>query len=171
VVFGPEDQFFNRIAALAQVAPFLPVIAGSTRLQPVHVGDVADAVLAALADPAASGRTFELGGPAVRTLRELMAWVVADLHRSCRLVDLPDWLARLLASVLERVPGKPLTRDQLLLLQRDNVVSAGAAGLAELGVRPTPLELVVPRYLARFRAPTYMPDDSAEPAPLGQDIQ
>jgi NADH dehydrogenase len=151
VVFGPEDQFFNRIAALAQVLPFLPVIGGATRLQPVYVGDVADAVLAALADPAATGRIYELGGPAVRTLHDLMAWVVADLRRSRRLVNVPMRLARLQAWLLERLPGKLLTRDQLLLLGRDNVVGTAAAGLAALGVRPTPLELVVPRYLARFR--------------------
>jgi NADH dehydrogenase len=153
VVFGPEDQFFNRIAALAQVLPFLPVIAGATRLQPVYVGDVADAVLAALADPAAGGRIYELGGPAVWTLHDLMAWIVADLRRPRPLVAVPMWLARLQASLLERVPGKPLTRDQLRLLSRDNVVAAEAAGLAALGVRPTPLELVVPRYLTRFRRP------------------
>jgi len=151
VVFGPEDQFFNRIAALTQVLPFLPVIAGATRLQPVYVGDVADAVLAALADPAAAGRIYELGGPAVWTLHDLMAWVVADLRRSRPLVNVPMRLARLQAWLLEHLPGKLLTRDQLLLLSRDNVVGAGAAGLAALGVRPTPLELVAPRYLARFR--------------------
>jgi NADH dehydrogenase len=151
VVFGPEDQFFNRIAGMARMLPVVPVIAGGTRLQPVYVGDVADAVMAALALPAASGKTFELGGPQVFTFRELLEWVLVAIRRHRRLIEVPPGLARLQAGLLERVPGKPLTRDQLLMLSRDNVVAAGVPGLADLGIVPTPVDLVVPGYLRRFR--------------------
>jgi uncharacterized protein YbjT (DUF2867 family) len=151
VVFGPEDQFFNRFARIAAYAPFVPVIAGGSRLQPVYVGDVADAVMAGLARADAAGRIFELGGPRVWTFREILAWILAETHRRKPLVNIPMGLARAMAGVMERLPGKPLTRDQLLLLARDNVVAPGMPGLAELGITPTPVELVVPQYLLRFR--------------------
>ncbi|MBN9509678.1 MAG: complex I NDUFA9 subunit family protein, partial [Alphaproteobacteria bacterium] len=151
IVFGPEDRFFNRFAAIAMLSPVLPVIAGGTRLQPVYVGDVADAVMAALKGGTAAGRIFELGGPRVWTMREILAWILQEIGRRRRLLIVPMGLARLQAAVLERLPGKLLTRDQLLLLEQDNVVAEGAAGLADLGVTPTPVELVVPQYLARFR--------------------
>jgi NADH dehydrogenase len=152
VVFGPEDQFFNRFAAMAQIAPCMPVISGATRFQPVYVADVADAIIAALNLPEAAGVSYELGGPQVWTMRELLAWILQQTQRRRPLVSVPAGLARLQAAVLERLPGKLLTRDQLLLLQRDNVVADGAPGLAELGVQATPVELVVPAYLARYRA-------------------
>ena len=152
LVFGAEDQFFNRFAGMAQMLPFLPVIAGDTKFQPVYVGDVADAVMAALTRPEAPGRTYELGGPRVWTFRELMAWILHETGRHRRLIEVPMGLAQLQAKLLERLPGKLLTQDQLLLLSRDNVVGAGAPGLAELGIAATPVELVVPAYLSRFRA-------------------
>ncbi len=151
VVFGPEDQFFNRFASMAQMLPFLPVICGGTKLQPVYVGDVADAVMAALLDPDAAGKTFELGGPSVWTLREVMEYVLKETRRDRRLVTVSSGMARLQATVLEHLPGKPLTRDQLLLLAQDNVISQDAIGLADLGIVPSPVELVVPRYLRRYR--------------------
>jgi uncharacterized protein YbjT (DUF2867 family) len=151
IVFGPEDQFFNRFAALAMVSPVMPVIAGGMRLQPVYVGDVADAVMATLAGAAAAGRVFELGGPQVWTMRQILAWILHQIGRRRPLLTVPMALARLQATVLERLPGKLLTRDQLLLLARDNVVAEGAAGLLDLGITPTPVEQVVPAYLARFR--------------------
>jgi uncharacterized protein YbjT (DUF2867 family) len=151
LVFGPEDQFFNRFAALAMFSPIMPVIAGETRMQPVYVGDVADAVMAALGRADAPGRVYELGGPKVWTFREILAWILKETKRHRLFVDIPMGLARLEASVLERLPGKLLTRDQLLLLQRDNVVTPGMPGLLELGITPTPVELVVPHYLQRFR--------------------
>jgi NADH dehydrogenase len=150
VVFGPEDMLFNRFATMAQRLWAMPVIAGATRFQPVYVGDVADAVMAGLwAD--APGATFELGGPRVLSMRELLAYVLAETERHRRLVAVPMWLARMKAAVLERLPGKLLTRDQLLMLQHDNVVAPGAPALADLGIVPTPIELVVPGYLRRFR--------------------
>lgn len=148
VVFGPEDQFFNRFAAIARLSPFMPVISGSTKLQPVYVGDVADAIIAAVNRP---GETFELGGPRVWSMRDLMAYVLEQIGRNKRLVTIPMCVARLQAMVLELVPGQPLTRDQLLMLQRDNIVMAGMPGLTELGIVPTPVELVVPTYLRRFQ--------------------
>ncbi len=151
IVFGPEDQFFNRFAAMTQFSPVMPVIAGATRFQPVYVCDVADAVMAGLARPDAAGGTFELGGPRVWTFRELLAWIVAQTHRRRPLLAVPPGLARLQARVLEKLPGRLLTQDQLLQLSRDNVVTEGAPGLAELGIAATPVELVVPQYLARFR--------------------
>ncbi len=151
IVFGPEDQFFNRFAGMARLLPFLPVIAGQTRFQPVYVGDVADAVMAAFARAEAQGRVYELGGPEVFTFAALMAWIVAQVRRRRPLVALPMWLARLQASVLERLPGKLLTRDQLLLLSRDNVAGGTLPGFAELGLTPAAIELVVPQYLQRFR--------------------
>ncbi len=152
VVFGPEDQFFNRFAAMAQIAPCMPVISGATRFQPVYVADVADAIAAALLLPEAAGKTYQLGGPQVWTMRELLAWILQQTQRRRPLVAVPAGLARLQATVLERLPGKLLTRDQLLLLARDNVVADGAPGLADLGVQATPIELVVPAYLMRYRA-------------------
>jgi NADH dehydrogenase len=147
LVFGPEDQFFNRFAALALVSPVMPVIAGASRFQPVYVGDVADAVMAALTRPDATGRIFELGGPKVMTFREILGWILAQIGRHRPLVAVPDAAARLMAAI----PFSGLTADQLLMLQRDNVVSADMPGLEALGVTPTPIELVVPGYLARFR--------------------
>ena len=134
------------------VLPVMPVIAGATRFQPVYVGDVADAVMAGLLRADAPRRArIELGGPRVLTMRELLAYVLAETGRHRPLMTVPMWLARLQAAVLEHLPGKLLTRDQLLMLQRDNVVAPGAPGLAELGIVPTPMDLVVPTYLRRFR--------------------
>lgn len=152
IVFGPEDNFFNRFAGIARISPVMPVISGATKMQPVYVGDVADAVMAALARPDAAGRTYELGGPRVWTFRELLAYILEVTNRTCKpLVNLPMGLARLEASVLEKLPGKLLTRDQLLMLASDNIVGAGQPGLAELGITPTPVELIVPFYLRRFQ--------------------
>ena len=151
LVFGPEDKFFNRFGAMAQLLPVMPVISGATRFQPVYVGDVADAVMAALARPEAAGRIYELGGPQVFTFRELLAWILRATRRHRPLIAVPPGIARLQAAVMQHLPGKPLTPDQLLLLGRDNVVTPGAADLAALGIVPTPIDLVVPAYLRRFQ--------------------
>jgi NADH dehydrogenase len=112
---------------------------------------VADAVLAALGRADAAGATYELGGPRILSMRELLAYILQETGRQRPMLDVPMGLARLQARFMELVPGKPLTRDQLLMLQRDNVVAEGMPGLSELGIVPTPLELVVPAYLARFQ--------------------
>ena len=152
IVFGPEDQFFNRFARMAMFSPIMPVFSGATRFQPVYVGDVADAIMAALADAEAAGAIYELGGPGVFSFRELLAYVLEQTGRRRPLIAIPPALARLMAMLMEWLPGKPLTRDQLLMLGRDNVAAAGMPGLPELGVTPTPVDMVVPGYLQRYRA-------------------
>ena len=151
VVFGQEDHFFNRFAGMARILPFVPVVGGGTRFQPVHVGDVADAVAAALEREDAAGRTYELGGPRVATFRELLGYMLEVIGRRRRVIEMPAGLARFQATIGERLPNPPLTRDQLLLLGRDNVVSPGVPGFVELGLSPTTLEAVLPGYLGRYR--------------------
>ena len=151
LVFGAEDKFFNRFGSIAMMLPVMPVIQGKSRFQPVYVGDVADAVLASFAREEAAGQTYELGGPRVWTFRELLAWILQETRRKRPLVDIPLGIARIQARLGELVPGKPFTRDQLTLLGRDNVVSPGAKGLTDLGITPTPVELIVPEYLDRYR--------------------
>lgn len=152
LVFGPEDDFFNRFAAMARLSPVLPLVGGgTTRFQPIYVGDVADAVVAALERPEAEGKTYELGGSAVLSFRELMALMLAEIGRQRVLVTLPYGLASVAALFMELMPKPLLTRDQVKLLQKDSVVRPGASGLAELGITPTALELVLPTYLHRFR--------------------
>ncbi|HWK44824.1 MAG TPA: complex I NDUFA9 subunit family protein [Stellaceae bacterium] len=152
IVFGPEDKFFNRFATLAQISPALPLIGGGhTKFQPVYVGDVADAALVALDHPEAAGETYELGGPKVYTFKELMALTLDLIQRKRWLVDLPIPLATRQAALLEKLPGALLTRDQVTLLQQDNVVSPGAPGFADLGITPAAVELIVPTYLDRYR--------------------
>jgi len=156
VVFGPEDQFFNRFAAMAMVSPVLPLIGGGqTRFQPVYVGDVADAVVRCLEDPATAGRTYELGGPKVYTFRELIELLLSEIRRQRRLVNLPFGLAAFQAKLMSVLPNPPLTPDQVELLKRDNVVSSGAMTLASLGLTPTAAEAILPTYLDRFRRGGY----------------
>jgi NADH dehydrogenase len=150
VVFGPEDGFFNRFAGMASL-PFMPVVSGGTRFQPVYVGDVADAVVAAIARPDARGKTYELGGPRVMSMREVLRYIQEVTRRRRPMVDMPMGLMNFQAGLLQRLPNPPITRDQLVLLGRDNVVAEGAPGLADLGVKPHAVEAVVPGYLKRFR--------------------
>jgi uncharacterized protein YbjT (DUF2867 family) len=152
IVFGPEDDFFNRFAFLARISPALPLIGGGcTRFQPVYVGDVARTACVALADPATAGKTYELGGPEVMTLKEVMELVLKEVHRKRLLVPVPFGLARLQAAVLGLAPKPLLTLDQVRMLQQDNVVSDGALGLRDLGIVPTAAEAILPSYLWRFR--------------------
>ncbi len=151
LVFGVEDQFFNRFGAMAMTLPVMPVIQGETRFQPVFVGDVADAVMAALTREDAPGQTYELGGPRVLTFREVLRYILAETRRHRPMIDVPPGFARLQARIGELIPGKPFTRDQLLLLSRDNVVAPGMPDLAALGLAATPIEAVVPDYLVRYR--------------------
>jgi NADH dehydrogenase len=152
IVFGPEDQFFNRFAAMAQFSPFLPLIGGGkTKFQPVYVADVADAIMAALRRHDAQGKVFELGGPHVYTFRQLMALTLDMIGRDRKLLSLPWGLASLQAAMLELLPGAPLTRDQVTLLRTDNVVHEGALTLGDLGIAATAAEVILPTYLDRFR--------------------
>jgi uncharacterized protein YbjT (DUF2867 family) len=152
VVFGPEDQFFNRFAAMAMISPALPLIGGGhTRFQPVYVGNIADAVMKCLDDPATAGRLYELGGPKIYSFRELIELLLSEIRRKRLLVDLPFGLAELQARLMSILPNPPLTPDQVELLKRDNVVSSGALTLATLGIAPTAVEAMLPTYLDRFR--------------------
>src|SRR5262249_48540024 len=152
LVFGPEDDFFNRFASMARLAPGLPLVGGgTTRFQPVYVGDVADAAMAALERPEAAGKTYELGGPVVLSFRALMALMLAEIGRRRFLVPLPYGLASIAAFFMEFLPKPMLTRDQVKLLRKDSVVEPGTPGLAELGITPAALELILPTYLNRFR--------------------
>jgi NADH dehydrogenase len=157
VVFGPEDEFTNRFAALARISPMLPLIGGGvTRLQPVYVGDVASAVADAVEGKAKAGATYELGGPEVLTMREIMQMILEMTDRDRMLLPLPFGLARVQAFFLQFAPGAlKLTPDQVELLKVDNVVSeaAQAAGLTlqGLGITPDSMEAICPQYLWRFR--------------------
>jgi NADH dehydrogenase len=156
ILFGPEDHFFNRFAAMARIAPALPLIGGGrTRFQPAFAGDVAAAIAVALDGGAKGGTTYELGGPEVKTFRELMQLMLREIGRKRLLVPISFGLARFQAFFLEWLPTPPLTRDQVRLLEIDNVVSDEAARegrtLLGLGITPTALATVLPSYLWRFR--------------------
>jgi NADH dehydrogenase len=152
IVFGPEDQFFNRFAAMAGMSPALPLIGGGlTRFQPVYVGDVADAIMAALTRPDSQGKTYELGGPTTYSFKQLMELLLTEIGAKRLLVPIPWGIARLQGAVAENLPGKPLTRDQVELLKKDNVVSGTMPGLSDLGVAATAAEVILPTYLDRFR--------------------
>ncbi|HYE27803.1 MAG TPA: complex I NDUFA9 subunit family protein [Allosphingosinicella sp.] len=152
VLFGREDNFVNRLAGMARLAPVLPVISGGTKFQPVYAADAGRAVAEAALDPRRhGGGTYELGGPQVLTMRELMAWVCQTTGRGRILVDIPDPIARILARATGWLPGAPITWDQWLMLRRDNVVAPGAKGLEAFGLRPTPLAAVAEGWLTRYR--------------------
>ncbi|RVT99024.1 complex I NDUFA9 subunit family protein [Rhodovarius crocodyli] len=146
LVFGAGDGFFNRFAQIARLSPVMPVFYGNTRFQPIWVEDVAEAVVRCLEAPALRGQTLELGGPSIRSFRQLMQDVLRYTGLRRRLLDIPPAIAEWQARIMEHVPGKPLTRDQLVLLQRDNVVT-GKDGLSALGITPHPADVIAPGYL------------------------
>lgn len=156
VIFGMNDRFMNRFAAMATYMPFLPLIGGGeTRLQPVSVGDVAEAVAIAATHEDLAGQTFELGGPSVWTMKELMSYICRETGRDRFLLPIPFPVARMIATVAQ-VPAiigltPALTVDQVKLLENDNVVSEGAKGLADLGIEPQGLQAVAEGYLWRYR--------------------
>ncbi len=171
VVFGVDDDFFNRFAAMASISPILPLPGGGgTRFQPVFVGDVATAVVAALREPSAAGKTFEIGGPDVYTYRRLMELMLAEIHKTRILAPLPWGLAKLIglvgdlqAKLLPFAP--PLTSDQVELLKHDNVASPSLPGLKALGVSaPVAVEAIIPTYLYRYRRGGQF---AVDPAPSG----
>ena len=152
LIFGPEDLFFNRFAAIARVSPVLPLIGGGrTRFAPVFVGDVAAAVAAALDREDAPGRTYELGGPNIETLRALFELILRTTNRRRLLLPVPFSLATMLTLFTGLMPRPLLTRDQVRMLKRDSVPTSDAPGLAALGIEPTALDLILPTYLNRFR--------------------
>lgn len=152
ILFGREDNFVNRFAGLARLAPVLPVISGTTKFQPVYAADAGRAVAAAALDPRRhGGETYELGGPQVLSMRELIEWIGEATGHSRPLIDLPDPLGRLLARTTGWLPGAPITWDQWLMLQRDNVADPALPGLAAFGILPTPLEAVAEEWLMLYR--------------------
>ncbi len=154
IVFGPEDAFFNKFASMAQIAPALPLIGGNTKFQPVYVGDLADAITAAVHQDSAAGKTFELGGPRVYTFRELMELMLHEIRRKHRLlVPVPFNIAEKLGAFFEKIPliAPLLTRDQVELLKTDNVASPSAPGFKDLGMTElASCEVILPTYLSRF---------------------
>lgn len=152
IVFGPGDGFFTRFGQMAMVAPALPVIGGGkNKMQPVFVGDVAAAVMKVLVDDKITGEIFELGGPAIYSFKELMAFTLKAVQRKRALISIPFAVMSLPAALASILPAAPITLDQLKLLKRDNVVAKKAKGLAELGIQPTAIDVVVPEYLAPFK--------------------
>ncbi|WP_295077961.1 complex I NDUFA9 subunit family protein [Tabrizicola sp.] len=158
IIFGTEDQFFNRFAAMSRMGPILPVVGGDTRFQPVYVDDVAQAAVKAINGEAAAG-VYELGGPEVDTFRGLMGRMLKVIQRRRAVVTVPFFVARMMgfgfdmaqAVTLGLIENKMITRDQVRNLARDNVVSPTARGFAELGITPTAMEGVLPEYLWRYR--------------------
>jgi NADH dehydrogenase len=157
LVFGPEDDFFNRFANMARYCPVLPLLRGGrARFQPVYVEDVAKSVVRALATEASIGRTYELGGPQIYSFKQLLKLILAETGRHNPLVTLPGPIAALMALPLQILPKPPLTLDQLAQLSRDNIVKIGrdaaeVGTLADFGITPTALESILPLYLWRFR--------------------
>ncbi len=158
IIFGTEDQFFNRFASMARMGPFLPVVGAETQFQPVYVDDVAQAAVKGILGQAAAG-VYELGAPEVKTFRALMQQMLEVIHRRRIILGVPFFVAKIMAGVLDIVkfvsfqlfPNNILTRDQLKSLRHDNVVSDGAMSFKELGIEPTTLASVLPEYLWKFR--------------------
>ncbi len=152
IVFGPGDGFFTRFGQMAMIAPALPLIGGGkNKMQPVYVGDVADAVLKAVSDDKIKGEIFELGGPASYSFKELMAFTLKAVQRKRALISVPFAVMSLPAAMAPLLPAAPITLDQLKLLKVDNVVSKKAKGLQDLGINPTAIDVIVPEYLAPFK--------------------
>lgn len=156
VVFGPDDSFFNKFGQMAAMSPALPLVGGETRFQPVFVGDVAAVIARAASNPAAEGVTYELGGPSVYTMREILQLILTETGRDRVLLPVPWFAAGLLGKVGDLMAGilpiaPPITSDQVEMLKSDNVADHGLPGLAEAGVVPTSIEAIVPSYLYRYR--------------------
>ncbi len=158
ILFGTEDGFFNRFAAMTRLGPVLPIVGADTKFQPVHVDDVARAAAKGVLGQAAAG-VYDLGGPEVDSLRGLMGRMLHVVQRRRAVVNIPFFLARIMGFGFDMVQGvtlglvenRILTRDQVKNLRNDNVVAPGAKGLADLGITPTAMEAVLPEYLWRYR--------------------
>ena len=152
IVFGREDAFINRFAAMIRALPILPVIGGSTRFQPVFAGDVGHAVAQAIGQAKThAGKTYELGGPQILSMLELQQWIAGHIGRTPVFVEVPDVVAGAMATLTGWLPGAPITRDQWLMLQSDNVVGNKAKDLTALGVDATPLDAVAQDWLLIYR--------------------
>ena len=176
IIFGPEDNFFNLFAGISRLSPLIPVFGcpsfprinifsdkgplnidfygeGGTKFQPIYVGDVADAIVAALESEETNGNIYEIGGPKIYTSKEMMELLLSTIGRKRILAPIPFWYLNLIAYFMEFLPKPMLTRDQVMLLRRDNVVGSRSKKLHDLGVSATPAEAILPAYLARFRRP------------------
>ena len=156
IVFGQEDEFFNRFGAMARFSPALPLIGGgTTQFQPVYVGDVAEAFALAVDGKLGSGKTYELGGPQTPTFRECLELLLKEIGRKRMLVSLPWAIAGMMGKALGWLPGAPITSDQVEMLKTDNVVSQEAIKqkrtLEGIGIKPTPLAAILPTYLVQYR--------------------
>ena len=152
IIFGREDQFINRFAGLIRMLPVVPVIGGATKFQPVFVGDVARAATVIVADPQThAGKIYELGGPEIISMSGINHWIAEATKRDPIFVEVPNEIAGPLATLTGWLPGAPITRDQWMMLQIDNVASAKGKGLAALGIVPTPLDVVAPGWLVLYR--------------------
>ena len=155
LVFGRDDGFFNLFGTIAHLSPVVPVIGGKSRFQPVYVGDVAEAIAAAVAGAAKPGTIYELGGPEIETMRELLERILAESGRRRVLLPIPNGLAKFTGSIAQLMPWKLFSADQAVLLQQDNIVSEEATKqkrtLAGLGIAATAMDVVLPTYLWRFR--------------------
>ena len=152
IIFGREDQFINRFANLIRMLPVVPVIGGGTKFQPVFVGDVARAVAVVVSEPAIhASRTYELGGPDVMTMSQINQWIAEATGRAHPMIEVPDNISAALATLTGWLPAAPITHDQWLMLQQDNVVGAKSKGLAAFGIAPTPLDVVAPGWLVQYR--------------------
>jgi uncharacterized protein YbjT (DUF2867 family) len=152
IVFGREDSFVNRFAGLIRMLPVVPLIGGASKFQPVYVGDVAQAVATVLAAPSAhAGMTYELGGPQVMSMEQVNRWIMAATERNKPLLPVPDFVAGLMAKLTGWLPGAPMTNDQWLMLQSDNVVGEGVPGLADLGITPQSLDATAPGWMVQYK--------------------
>ncbi len=152
VIFGPEDAFLNKLAAMARQAPVLPLFGtGATRLQPVFVGDVAAACVRAIDDQATAGQVFELGGPRIYSYKALLQLVLNRIGRKRLLLPVPFLVWEALATLLSILPNPPLTRDQVILMKADNILTGSARTLLDLGVRPTAVEEIISSYIIEDR--------------------
>lgn len=148
VIFGPEDNFINRFSTLVRYFPILPLaFGGATKFQPVYVEDVAKAALHVLQQESSCGKIYEIGGPEILTLTEIIRMIAKELHRHPIILPLPYRMAMAQALLLEQFPAPLLTRDQVRLLQQDNIINHQAIGLLELGITPTPLSAIIPKYV------------------------
>jgi NADH dehydrogenase len=148
VIFGPDDSFFNSLAGMARQAPILPLFGmGRTNLQPVFVGNVADACVRVLADPSTEGKVYEFGGPRVYTYKALVQLVLKQANKRRVLVPVPFFMWDTLAALMAFLPNPPLTRDQVKLMKGDNVVEGKALTLEDLGIAPTSVEEILPTYI------------------------
>ena len=152
IVFGPGDGFFDRFARMAMIAPALPLIAGGhTKFQPIFVGDVADSIMYCLSDSQTDGQIYELGGPSIYTFKELLVYILSVIGKKRALIPVPIFAMHVPAAIASILKDPPITRDQLRMLDTDNIVNKNMLDISSFGITPQPIEVHVPNYLACYR--------------------